>query len=84
MNAPAAQCRDAMKGFGTDEKKLIQALASVPDAPHMLKLRHTYDDRFRRSLISDIDGETSGHFRFGLLALARGKKQTIDLKMNVY
>jgi len=61
-----------MKGFGTDEKKLIQALAAVPDAPHMLKLRHTYDDRFRRSLISDIDGETSGHFRFGLLALARG------------
>jgi annexin A7/11 len=61
-----------MKGFGTNEQVLIQTLAAVPDAPHMLKLRHTYDDRFRRSLVADIESETSGWFRAGLLALVRG------------
>lgn len=72
MNVPAEALRDAMKGFGTNEGKLISTLASVPDAPHMLKLRHTYDDRFRRSLISDIESETSGYFKMGLVALCRG------------
>jgi len=72
MNAQAADLRDAMKGFGTNEAKLIQVFASVVDAPHMLKLRHTYDDRFRRSLIKDLEKETSGYFRDGLVALARG------------
>jgi annexin A7/11 len=38
----------------------------------MLKLRHTYDDRFRRSLLEDIQKETGGWFRTGLLALCRG------------
>ncbi|KIW00556.1 uncharacterized protein PV09_07911 [Verruconis gallopava] len=72
MNGPAAELRDAMKGFGTNEKKLIQTLASVPDAPHMEKLRRTYDDRFRRSLIKDLQSETSGWFEEALCALARG------------
>jgi annexin A7/11 len=72
MNGPATQVREAMKGFGTDEKKLIEALVAVPDAAHMLKLRHTYDDRFRRNLIADVEGETSGHFQTGLVALVRG------------
>jgi annexin A7/11 len=72
MNGPASALRDAMKGFGTNEAKLISTLAAVPDAPHMLKLWHTYDDRFRRSLLSDIESETSGYFKMGLLALCRG------------
>lgn len=72
MNKPAIELRDSMKGFGTDEGRLIRTITSVPDPPHMLKLRHTYDDRFRRNLIKDIESETSGYFRFGLLALARG------------
>jgi annexin A7/11 len=62
MNGPAAVLRDAMKGFGTNEKKLITTLSEVPDAPHMDKLRRTYDDRFRRSLIKDLEDETSGNF----------------------
>jgi annexin A7/11 len=72
MNGPATALRDAMKGFGTNERMLIDTLAAVPDAPHALKLRHTYDDRFRRSLLKDIESETSGYFRMGLLALCRG------------
>jgi annexin A7/11 len=72
MNVAAEALRDAMKGFGTNEQKLIHTLAMVPDAPHMLKLRHTYDDRFRRSLIRDVESETSGYFKMGLVALCRG------------
>jgi len=72
MNPEAIALRDAMKGFGTNEAKLIQTLSRVPDAPHMLKLRHTFNDRFRRDLIKDLETETSGYFRDGLVALARG------------
>jgi annexin A7/11 len=72
MNAPATQLRDAMKGFGTNEKALIQVLSQVPDPQHMEKLRRTYDDRFRRQLIKDLEKETSGWFEVGLCALARG------------
>jgi annexin A7/11 len=62
MNGPAADLRNSMKGFGTNNKKLIATLVTVPDAPHMDKLRRTYDDRFQRSLIKDIESETSGDF----------------------
>jgi annexin A7/11 len=72
VNGPAADLRDAMKGFGTNEKKLIATLAAVPDAPHMDKIRRTYDDRFRRSLIKDLESETSGDFEVALCAVARG------------
>jgi annexin A7/11 len=64
-----------MKGFGTNEKLLIQVLSQVPDPQHMEKLRRTYDDRFRRSLLKDIESETSRWFEAGLLALARGPLQ---------
>jgi len=75
MNHPASQLRDAMKGFGTNEKLLIQILSQIPDPQHMEKLRRTYDDRFRRSLLKDLEKETSGWFEAGLLALARGPLQ---------
>lgn len=68
----AIALRDAMKGFGTNEKVLTQVLAQVPDGPHMNKLRHTFDEKFRRSLLKDIQSETSGYYEEGLLALARG------------
>jgi len=72
MQVAAANLRDSMKGFGTNEKKLIATLATIPDPPHVLKLRHTYDDRFRRNLISDLESETSGYFRDGIVAYCRG------------
>lgn len=72
MTAQATELRNAMKGFGTREKPLIDVLAAVPDAPHMLKLRETYDSHFKRDLLKDLHSETSHHFREGLLALARG------------
>ena len=72
MSGEATQLRDAMKGFGTRERPLINVLSQIPDAPHMIKLRNTYDERFKRSLLKDLNSETSGNFREALLALARG------------
>lgn len=72
MNAQAAQLRDAMKGFGTREKPIIEVLARIPDPGHMLKLRETYNERFRRDLLKDLHSETSGNFRCGIMGIARG------------
>lgn len=72
MNQAAIELRDSMKGFGTNEKKLIAALINVPDAPHMEKLRRTYNDRFRRDLIKDIESELRGDFEDACCAIARG------------
>ena len=72
LSKPADRLRVAMKGFGTDDRTLIQVLAEVQDAPIMLKLRQTYDERHRRSLLKDLKSETSGYYEEALLALARG------------
>lgn len=61
-----------MKGFGTDEKALI-AVLSKPDPLQVALLRQTFSKRFPgRSLERDVEKETSGYFKEGLLALARG------------
>jgi annexin A7/11 len=72
MEFQANDLRKAMAGMGTDEKKLINIMASVPDAPHMVKLRHTYQDIHRRNLINDLEKETTGWFEQALTSLARG------------
>ncbi|KAB8556624.1 hypothetical protein FH972_025660 [Carpinus fangiana] len=64
--------RGAMKGFGTDEATLIRVLVAVPDPVIMANLRQTYSQRLSRDLIKDIQGETSGYFEEGLVALVRG------------
>lgn len=61
-----------MKGFGTDEKALI-AVLTKPDPLQMALLRQTFAQRHSgRSLEHDIEKETGGYFRDGLLALVRG------------
>lgn len=72
VQAESVELRDAMKGFGTNEAKLIRVLAQVPGPLHMQALRFTYEDRFRRNLLKDIESETSGYFRDGLMAIVRG------------
>jgi len=72
MTAEATKLRNAMKGFGTHEKPLIEVLVGVQDVPHMAKLRQTYHSQFQRDLLKDLKSETSGHFEEGLLGLARG------------
>jgi annexin A7/11 len=63
-----------MKGFGTDEKALIHALADK-DPLQVNVLRTTYHSRFNRNLIHDVQSETSGWFEEGLCAIIRGPLQ---------
>lgn len=63
--------RKAMKGFGTDEKTLIAALAKK-DPIQMNTIRMQYDDRLKRNLVGDLKSETSGYFEKGLVQIARG------------
>ncbi len=63
-----------MKGFGTDEKTLIQVLANK-DPLQISVLRQTYNHRHNRNLANDLASETGGHFEDGLLAIVRGPLQ---------
>lgn len=63
--------RKAMKGFGTDEKTLIAALAKK-DPIQMNTIRMQYNDRLKRNLVGDLKSETSGYFEKGLVQIARG------------
>ncbi len=72
--ADADGLRKAMKGFGTDEKALINILSNK-DPFQMALIRQAYTQRHRRTLEADIASETSGYFEEGLLALVRGPLQ---------
>ncbi|KAL1901693.1 hypothetical protein Cpir12675_000384 [Ceratocystis pirilliformis] len=67
----ASACRSAMKGFGTDEKALIRALADK-DPLQIEAIKQSFERQFRRNLIKDVESETSGDFQFALLAILRG------------
>ncbi|UKZ53796.1 hypothetical protein TrVGV298_007596 [Trichoderma virens] len=70
-NADAQALRGAMKGFGTDEKTLINVL-SRKDPLQIDLIRSTYERTFKRRLVEDIKSETRSWFEFGLVQLARG------------
>lgn len=67
----AADLYRAMKGFGTDERVLIQIL-SKKDPLQMALLVTTFKQKYGKSLSTWIESETSGYFRDGLIALVRG------------
>ncbi|KAL3479341.1 hypothetical protein BJX99DRAFT_244935 [Aspergillus californicus] len=63
--------RKAMKGFGTDEKALIQVLCKL-DPLQIAAVRSTYSSQLRRDLHEDVKSETSSYFRQALLAIIDG------------
>ncbi|KUI69071.1 Annexin A11 [Cytospora mali] len=70
--APSANAlRKAMKGFGTNEKVLIDELADK-DPFQIQAINDAFQRNHRRNLVSDIKDETSGWFEYGLVQLARG------------
>ena len=71
MTPHAEGLRKAMKGFGTNEAELIRILAPL-DPLQAAQVRQTYDRRFMRNLLHDIEKETSGYFKEGLTAIVRG------------
>lgn len=71
MSGAAAALRKAMKGFGTDEKALIQILA--PMGPLEIEsVKDAFKRNEKRDLMKDVHSETSGYFREGLEAIIRG------------
>lgn len=63
--------RKAMKGFGTDEKSLIQVLAKL-DPLQSAAVRSTYSSHINRDLYKDVKSETGSYLRQGLLAIIDG------------
>ncbi|KAF2745438.1 Annexin [Sporormia fimetaria CBS 119925] len=61
----------AMKGFGTNEKKLIEVLPRQ-DPIQMANIRRKYQERYHESLIKRLEDETSGDFEEALVEIARG------------
>lgn len=71
MSKDVEVIRKAMKGFGTDEKALIAALAKK-DPMQINTIRTQYDQRLMRNMVNDLEKETSGYFEKGLVEIARG------------
>lgn len=63
--------RKATKGFGTDEKVLIQVLSQKSPA-HTLQLTERFEQLVGKSLVQVIEKETSRWFCFGLVGCAMG------------
>uniref|UniRef100_A0AAY4A565 Annexin n=1 Tax=Denticeps clupeoides TaxID=299321 RepID=A0AAY4A565_9TELE len=75
MTAPIAYdaelLRHAIKGAGTDEKVLIEILASrTPD--QVKEIIATYKNMYDHDLEHDVTGDTGGHFRRMLVILLQG------------
>lgn len=63
--------RKATKGFGTDEKQLINVLSHKSPA-HTLQLSQRFEQLVGKPLIAVIEKETSKWFCFGLVGCASG------------
>ncbi|NXX99235.1 ANXA6 protein, partial [Centropus bengalensis] len=64
----AKEIKDAIAGIGTDEKCLIEILASRTNQ-EIHNLVAAYKDAYERDLEADIVGDTSGHFKKMLVVL---------------
>ena len=74
MDYDCFQLRKAVKGLGTDEDALIEILATrTPSEIEEIKRRYT--EMFPgRTLLKDIEGDTSGNFRKILVSLLEAKR----------
>lgn len=69
--ADAEALKKAMKGFGTNEKLLIQTLCDK-DPLQVAVIQKTYHQRYGKDLIKEVQSEVSGYFEAGLVAIIRG------------
>uniref|UniRef100_A0AAY4CIM1 Annexin n=1 Tax=Denticeps clupeoides TaxID=299321 RepID=A0AAY4CIM1_9TELE len=78
----ASELKDAIKGAGTDEACLIEILSSRTNA-EIQEINRIYKAGMC-SLEEAISGDTSGHFRRLLIALAQGnrdERETVDISL---
>ncbi|XP_068062042.1 annexin A6 isoform X2 [Anomalospiza imberbis] len=66
------------QGVGTDEKCLIEILASRTNQ-EIHDLVAAYKDAYERDLEADIVGDTSGHFKKMLVVLLQGAREEDDV-----
>ncbi len=64
----ADRIRYAIKGAGTDDKGLIYSFC-INDKSQLALIAKTYRERHGRSIVKDVEGDTSGNYRKLLLAV---------------
>ncbi|XP_053233023.1 annexin A6 isoform X2 [Podarcis raffonei] len=74
----AKEIKDALKGIGTDEKCLIEILASRTNQ-QIRALVEAYKDAYERDLEEDVVADTSGHFKKMLVVLLQGTREEDDV-----
>ncbi|XP_075572052.1 annexin A6 isoform X2 [Pelecanus crispus] len=74
----AKEIKDAIAGIGTDEKCLIEILASRTNQ-EIHDLAAAYKDAYNRDLEADVVGDTSGHFKKMLVVLLQGTRDEDDV-----
>ncbi|XP_029439204.1 annexin A6 isoform X2 [Rhinatrema bivittatum] len=74
----AKEIKDALQGIGTDEKALIEILASRTNQ-QMHALVEAYKNAYNRELEEDVTGDTSGHFKKMLIVLLQGTREEDDV-----
>ncbi|XP_036379456.1 annexin A6-like isoform X1 [Megalops cyprinoides] len=74
----AKEIKDALEGVGTDEKCLIEILASRTNQ-QIHDLVAAYKDAYGRDIEEDIVGDTSGHFKKMMVVLLQGTREEDDV-----
>lgn len=74
----AKEIKDALQGIGTDEKCLIEIVASRTNQ-QIHELITAYKDAYDRELEGDVTGDTSGHFKKMLVVLLQGTREEDDV-----
>jgi len=64
----AQKVNKAIKGLGTDEKALNEVFGGHTKED-LIKIAHEYQELFKASMVSDIKGDTSGHYENLLVGL---------------
>nr|XP_060621449.1 annexin A6 isoform X1 [Anolis sagrei ordinatus] len=74
----AKEIKDALKGIGTDEKCLIEILASRTNQ-QIRALVEAYKDAYESNLEEDVIADTAGHFKKMLIVLLQATREEDDV-----
>jgi len=79
----AIECKNAIKGIGTNEDTLIEILTTRSNA-EIAEIKTHYKTLYKSELEKDIQGDTSGDFKRLLTALVTGNREerpTADIEL---